>query len=676
MRSVSDSYKRAIKEPIRARGYIQIGLGAISLEAQGSAVLDESNELAFWSDASTLFTDYVEANTEYATLEQNFLPCDGSMTFLNEGVQVSRNLGIATENILGSVKIDFDNDYPVKGITIDFGDNYPTTLKIVTSNGDEFSYSNATRKFVATTTFGEISSLTIVPLTMKSGQARMRIKNILMGVGINFGNTDVTTSSYSEVVSAISEYVPSHSFNVTVLDPQNRFDVDSSDSFINFLEIGQTVNVVMGQTLEDNSIEWVKICKLKLNSWSSEQGQFRFSAVDEFANQNNDYTDGDSIHSRSAYDEAESILQGMGLEPDEYDIDVSLMNVTLTAPMPKMTHKEALQTLCNACRCVLLQGNDGKILIRPNFAIVIEPEDIVVDSFDTESAWSNPQNVLIGANTVYADLTQGFMVADGSQRFLPESAPYDENTGYVSEEIADNNGNFVANPKLSLSLEAPYNFFGFAINFDGNPPQKLSIKTYLNGSIVDSVEYENVEKENYFFHDFGRFDSVVFEILKGAPNNRVLINKISFGDYTDYKLTKDDMMSNLVGTRERTVKEIRVRIFTYTATDDGYDVADDEEYYTETLNQIGDVLIVENPLINTEALAITLAEWLKAYYINNVVYDVSYRGDLRLMASDIIHMESNVLNNLQVAIEGHTLNFNGAWSGNLTMRRALKVTTE
>jgi hypothetical protein len=71
-------------------------------------------------------------------------------------------------------------------------------------------------------------------------------------------------------------------------------------------------------------------------------------------------------------------------------------------------------------------------------------------------------------------------------------------------------------------------------------------------------------------------------------------------------------------------------------------------------------------------MAETLAEWLKNYYLSNVSYEISYRGDARLNASDIIKMESNVANNLMIAVNEHTLKFNGGISGQIKARKALK----
>lgn len=61
------------------------------------------------------------------------------------------------------------------------------------------------------------------------------------------------------------------------------------------------------------------------------------------------------------------------------------------------------------------------------------------------------------------------------------------------------------------------------------------------------------------------------------------------------------------------------------------------------------------------------------YYANNISYEVKYRGDPTLDAADIIYMESAVVNNLQVEVEKNKIEFNGSFSGNVDLRRAMRT---
>lgn len=670
MHNVSTAYKRAMDKPIRGVGYIQVGLGVISLEAQASANVDD-NTLSYWSNPSNLFNNN-KPSGEYATLEENFMKADGSLLCMPREYNI-KNVGIATEGINGAIKIAFDAVYSIKGLTLDFGAVYPEEFKVITAN-EEFIFSNNSAVFQTTQNFGDTPYIIIRPTVMQA--QRLRLKSAVMGIALTFGNDEVSDSNYSEFISPISEEVSSSSFDVTIIDNENIYNVDSDDSFINFLEAGQNVSVVMGATLENGDIEWVNVCNLSLDSWSSSKGQFQFSAVDKFANQDDKYTLGNRIYDRSAYTEIQNILEDMGLTADQYSIENYLSAVTLHNPIPEASHKECLQMIANACRCVVYQDYSGKICVRTNFALVLDAEDVVVDTYGTKTEWSNPENILAGSHYVYSDFTKDFFRADGTQSILPTTDDYLD-TGYISNEVADGSGLFKNNPKISLAFENASSYYGLHVKFDGNAPEEMIIRTYLDDRKVSERTYRELDNDTYISYEFTRFNKIEFEFAKATPYNRVLINKIAFGDFNDYKLKFNDMKEEPYGAKERPIKSISVKIFTYeNKTDkDGNikpeEVKDDVWYYSE-MGSVGENLEVENPLIHNAEMAQTLCEWLENYYRNNVEYSVDYRGDARLNANDIIHMESRAINNLQVAIIENNLKFNGAWSGSLTMRKALR----
>ena len=115
--------------------------------------------------------------------------------------------------------------------------------------------------------------------------------------------------------------------------------------------------------------------------------------------------------------EAESIFADVGLEPDEYYIDDYLNDVVLVNPIPETTHRECLQLLANACRCIIRQDENGRIMIKANFATVLDPEDLQVAT-NGVSDWSKPENIFVGTSVIYADMTQEFLKADGNMYFL------------------------------------------------------------------------------------------------------------------------------------------------------------------------------------------------------------------------------------------------------------------
>lgn len=672
MIKASNAYKSAMKAKIRDRAYISVTIGVVNGQAQNSAQF--SGNYAWWGDKLLPFRND-SVYVEYATLEKKYMRADGQMVFLprNDGLYQLKNAPLTTESVMGRVTVAFPQEFSIKGLTINFGKYFPTKFQIVTADKTT-TYTNDKEEFTTTDVIGDIEEFVIVPLEMTGGDKRMRIQKIVMGIGLTYRNADVSSSSFEELSSAISAELPYEKFNVTVLDNNGMYNVDDSNSFINFLETGQTVEVSYGMTLEDDSVEWIKKASLYLSDWNSQKNQMSFVATDIFATMTDEYNNGYKIYDRTAYEEAISILTDVGLEPDQYFVDECLRDITLHNPMPKATHAECLQLLCNATRCSFRQDENGKIMIKANFANVVDPEDMVITS--TQDAWwSNAQNVLYGSNSVYADLTRHFIKADGSQLFLPKiQGTQTATTGYVSSVISDVEGNFTENPTLSIQLPAAYTYFGVYVKFQGNPPKEMKVKTYNNGTLKSTFTYTNLAENALLNDEFADFDVITFEITKGYPRNRVLIDKISFGDLSDYLLKKDSMLENPYGYADRKIKDIFVKVYTFQNDESGEpQEVEDNVYLKKNINNAGEVKYCGNQLISTTDHARLVAEWLANYYANQISYDVNYRGDPIIGAPDMLYMESDVLSSLQVEVEKHTLKFNGAFSGSLQLRRAMRT---
>lgn len=673
MKKVTSAFRDAMSQRIRDRAFISVGIGIINTEAQNTAHF--SGEYAYWSNKSLPFRNDAKY-VEYATLEHSYMRADGEMLFLprtdNDFYQV-QNAPLTTNDIMGKIRIDFPQEYSIKGITLVFGRYFPSKFKIIT-DAKQLTYENENAEFSTQDVLGDTTYIEIVPLAMTGGNKRLRLEKIVMGVGLTYTNNDVSSSSFEEFVNGVSNETPYQKFDITILDNNNVYNVDDRNSFINFLETGQRITLSYGMTLSDGTVEWMQKASLLLSDWKSQRNQMSFSATDIFETMEDEYDKGYRIYDRTAYDEAVSILQDFGLEPDEYVIDDCLRDITLHNPMPKSTHKECLQLLCNASRCILFQDEVGKVVIKANFANVIDPEDMNVTS-NGVAWWGNANNVLYGSNNVYADMTRHFMRVDGKQFFLPRNTSgATKTTGYVTSIISDVDGLFSENPVLSIKLPAAYTYYGAYITFQGNPPKEMLVHTYQGDNLIETFSYSNLKEKALLNDEFNNFDRMDFEITKAYPMNRILIDRISFGDLSDYTLTADEMMESPYGYAEKKTKNVLVKIYSFENDENGEPKeVEDSVYLKRNVNNAGEAKYCENQLISNEAHARMIAEWLGNYYANNISYEVKYRGDPTLDAADIIYMESAVVNNLQVEVEKNKIEFNGSFSGNVDLRRAMRT---
>lgn len=686
MKKVSTAYKQAMNKSLRNRSYMIVTVGVISNEAQASAKVVSQG--SYLSDNNTLFRD-TDISTNYATLEANVFKLDGSMLFAPEQSgyeQLVNDMSYVSADIGGNLIVRFDKAYNIKGLTINFGEFYPTEFTV---NGN--TYTNDSALFTCDDSFSNVSSLTITPIHFVGGDnKRLRVNSVLMGIGIVFQNEDIESASFTDSASFISEELPQLDFNITCFDRYKRFNVDDSNSFINYLETGQKVQTSIGIELDDSSIEFVNLPLTYLYSWSSNNEKVAFTSVDRFAFLTNKYTNGNTVHTRTLYNEAVAVLTDAGLEPDEYEISDFLRTIEIINPMPEVTHAEALQLIANASGCALKQGVDGIISFIPNFENILEPDNITLNT-SSQMYWAKPDNVKQGSEVVYADLTNNFFKMDGSTLFIPTPNELSliQDSGFVANPISNSAGYFDTSemPSVTLILPTAYTYYGVNLNFI-NPMLEFRVDVLkltetganaLNTAIVlDSftVTSDDPEGQTYFeiTHDLENFDALRFIFLRTAiAHQHVVLQKVSFGDLSDYKLKKENMSENPIGTVEPKVQSVGIRVFTFDDSGDKPKPIDDNVFEYHTINPTGSIVKYENQLISRQSHAELIAKWIANYYANNVTYDVVYRGEPRLDSSDYIFIDSDIINNLQVEIESHTIEFGNGIKGNLKLRRASKV---
>lgn len=536
MQEASKDYKAAMKKPLRNRAYINIVIGVINQDAQKTASVDAAaDSLTYFSSPTKPFNNY-DIDTLYATAEQGFARVDGSMAFLPRiAADVTMNNGLVTNELLGGILIVFGiTDLDIKGLTIDFGECFPTEF-IVETDIESKTYTNTETKWSTEDVFSGVSYIKVTPVSMVNGQGRLRIYEFLCGIGNVFTNNDVKSYSWKDFVSPISENLPSQDMSITVYNFKQKYTADNPDSSLNYMELGQEISVSFGYDVTGNGdIEWISSNEAYLKTWDADDTQAKFTATDIFDNINSTYYKGKyRKEGIPAYDLALDIFNDMGMEENQYVIDPYLKEILIYNPMPAVPHVEAFQILANACRCVLFQNRDKRIQIKSSFTPDMEA------SSDNETVYSNVENILNNEEkSTYAVAFADFAKVNGSMVFLPrdlEDMLID--TGYISESVCDENGVFETNPIIRITLESTYTCYGVAFSFNSIAPEEFIIRIYNDGDLKDTYKVTgNTELVCTVFYGFKDFDSMEVEFVKGAPNSRITLDNLQFGDVTDYHL--------------------------------------------------------------------------------------------------------------------------------------------
>lgn len=737
MQKVSKAYKESMKSSLRERAYIMISFGLVNQEAQAKATVDNGS-YAYYSNKDNIFGEHID-DTVYATLEEEFTKVDGSMFFLPRATEGGRyyDTGIVSDKLISEARCEviislntIATDF--KGLTINFGENYPVDFDIVGSTGQTIEFRGNTKsKWSTEEVLENTTYIKLVFYKMKNPQSRLRIYSIMFGYGLVYYNDSVMSSALDSYVSPIGADVPQFDFSVTLKNYDHYFNVDNPNSAINYLETGQEMDIMYGyQTPGSDTIEWIQGNHLWCSEWESDDNTATIRCQDIFRNMDGEYVKGlYSAAGKSYYALAEEILKDAGIS--EYYIDPRLKKLYSNNPIPRVKYKEALQIIANACRCVLTQSRDGKVQIKSNF---MPSASIATNG---EETYSNAANVLTDTPKVeYATLAGNYTPTDGTMFFLPRNGKAALTTGYVSKEISGANGTFTKNPIVTITMEAIRAYYGLKLVFGTALPAAFTIRTYNGGEPVNEypVEKDEINTTSIILRDFDDFDVMKIEFTKTAePYNRIVLNYFSLSDVVDFTMNRRDMTSSPKAIKQELIKEVIVPCYTYQENNReenlvyedidvvagevetyyiqdpsyGYKVKLDEiegkatvvawsnyfvtikfnvtgsfklevqgyrykiveKYATVSLNARGKTVKWKNPLISNTTMANELAAWLADYYTAGIEYEYDTRGNPELGATDIVYQENEFHDGMRVNIYRHTVNFKQAFSGRVTARR-------
>lgn len=557
MQTVSREYKRSMKEKLRNRSYIRVTIGVINQEAQSSAYVPRPENYTYYSNLKWPLDNY-QVQELYATCDQDYTAVDGSMYFLPRAREdVVLNQGIVSEDLPGSIEIQFPIRYDIKGLTVEFGRAYPVDFRIESDNKTVEIAGNATEHFVTEEIFEGATFLRFVPASMANGQSRFRIHQLTMGIGIYFDNRKILSATKKEHISPIMEELPTLDFDMTIENKDRAYDVENEESTVNFLETGQEVKVLYGQELDNGTVEWLPGATVYLREWSADDEEMSFTATDRFESMDGTYYKGEyRSEGISLYDLAVDVLKDAGVDSRTYWLDNYLKDVSVCNPMPVVSHKEALQLIANAGRCILYQDRNGNIFMKSSFVPDMEAAS------DNEAYFSHAGAVLDKkAKQSYAMTARDYTDVQPTQYFLPrqETGKAYLNTGYISEAAASADGTFAVNPAVEISLEARYKCFGLTLEFGRNNPDTVIFHASLAGEPREDYMVSGLTAMTVISHEFPEFDRLVLEFTKGCPYNRVILNNIIFGDSTDYMLEYGhELTKTPKGTQLPKVGELQV----------------------------------------------------------------------------------------------------------------------
>ena len=736
MQTVSNEYKKTMLEAYRPHSYMYVTIGLINHQAQNSAFIPNPDDCAYYSNLTNPFSSY-EVSNLYAVCDQNFTKADGSFYFMPQsknGIIFSQ--GIVSKNIKGAIEIRFDNSYEIKGLTINFGNCYPVDFTIKSDNKTVSITNNSKKLFVTEEIFSRTKFIKITPERMINGEGRLRINKIDMGIGLYFDSNNIISSSKKEHISPVMETLPNLDFDLVINNRGRLFDVENDSSSINFLKTGQKISVQYGQEIFDGKVEWQQGAVAFLREWSADDIQMNFRATDRFDGMDKIYYRGlYRAEGISLYDLAKDVLKDAEVDEKDYWLDEYLKKVKVTNPVPPMSHSKALQLIANAGRCLLNQDRDGRIYIKSSFLPVMSVQsdnatyfskiDNILDTADKIS--------YAMATADYTDIksTQYFLPHNKPDSTYLNTGYVSEavadNTGVfannpritinlearykcfgVTLKFGNNSPiNMIIRSYLSNSLQEEYEINGLKkityvdhefpefdkLEFEftkGKPNNRVILNTVVFGAITDyTLKYkvdllktpkgsqlEQVKELQVIQTSYSQTDE-----LKEVAKTKVQapIKHTFYFSEPVYELscvlrnTHISAVAKIINSSNYfvTIEIDKLGEFEVICYGRNYNVS--ESRFIKRLNSTGKVEEWNNPLISLDTHAEDVATWIGDYLQADRTYDISYRGEPRIDANDIIYLENKYIDNLAIKVYEHSLKYNGALSGSIKARRVINV---
>ena len=519
MEYTTEEYRQEMRLPYRGKSHVYVYMGLINEDAQRSAHITSS----FSGGEEHLYDG--SASTSVVTSTES----DGSITFEFEG---------------------YENN--IAGLRIELVEPLPSTITVTNGIKEETYNVNGNSDFSFDDGYTNCHELTVTP-----DSGKLKIKSITFGIGLQFSDRQLLSTTRSNTVNHISNELPSKKFSFMIDNRAHMFNKDNPYGYADYVQEKQEVVYEYSREMSNGTLYKIRGGKVLLKSWSSNDYEALFVCTGSLEYLDGKYYKGQYYEEgESAYNIAQNVFEDAGIT--NYKLDPSLARVQIFNPIPVCTYKEALQMIANASRCTLYEDRDGDICLTnaslPSFLKSIEftgATDYSIESalFDDNSFYN------------YADAERDYTKANGTQFFLPENESYIY-VGFVSSQIADNNGHFTNNPSIYAIFKSEYNISQMFLNFGVVVPTSVTITFYYGGSVVNTEIVTSLSVTTLYEYE-GTIDAMRITFNGAQPNQRIHLNNIELNGYIDYELTYHELRDTPVANTIERVTDVNVHIYEY-----------------------------------------------------------------------------------------------------------------
>jgi len=275
-----------------------------------------------------------------------------------------------------------------------------------------------------------------------------------------------------------------------------------------------------------------------------------------------------------------------------------------------------LQLCAHAASCGMWQDRHGTIHIAP---ITLGME------FELESDYGAPISDL-SAIHYFSNFDKvatgelGIWSLDGTFGAVDEYTKFP----FVSNDLSNESAIFEVPPRISILTAGNQRYTpNVQIMWSetyGEMARRFNVIIFHNGLVVDTIEVEdNIDIENIIFTNVEIFDTIVVEIIEWSlPYHRARIERLSIGP--DYIIDRTNTQPE---ANVRTSPELRS-----VDINRGLAIVDN--------SNIGKILPVSNPLVETEEHAVMVGEQIRFWLSHRNIFYGKFAADPRLDPLDTV----------------------------------------
>lgn len=419
--------------------------------ADGS-VSTENNFIYGKTDLFKVKQDY----PTYAYMDLNQFVLDGTQRILTEGVQlpfVSNQIsGSGCEfGIIPTVWVEFATKHTSAGLTLYFGQDYPSEIKLTWYDlvgvkiTDASFYPNEKIYFChkQVENYGKVK---IEFIRSRLPEQRVELYYIKYGSEIWWNEENIQKANIHEEVDCTGATIPINTADISIVDSENSFDLHNQEGTWKSIQKKQEV-----QIWEELDNKEINAGTMFIDTWSSKGNVVSFSLIDRLGVMDKTkFYKGRIYEDEAAGDIIDEIMVSAGVE--DYDVAEEIRAMKLTGHLGICSHKEALQQVAFACGAVVDCGRSArvKVFLPDRFAdTVVGPERKfeTLTRLDTYvsgvSITYNTFKLADKENEIYKDtLIKGDNRIEFSEPYQPESLAassgsiVEANTNYMVVRMA------------------------------------------------------------------------------------------------------------------------------------------------------------------------------------------------------------------------------------------------